>query len=198
MKLTPLSEIRRRELRRAAFEVLQTEGLAGATLEKIAAKAGASKGIVLHYFANKRELFAQVMREANLALRDAVVENLGKATTPEERLAAIIGGNFESSLFQPLVCQAWLSLCAELPREPELARIQRVIHARMDLNLRSALRGTVPDELLGAVCLSLSCFIDGVWLRKGVAPEALSRAEALQQLQTLVRELTGLSIDFKT
>ncbi|MGG2476417.1 TetR family transcriptional regulator, partial [Rhizobium sp. BR5] len=34
--------------RRAAFEVLQTEGMAGATLERVAAQAGASKGIVLH------------------------------------------------------------------------------------------------------------------------------------------------------
>ncbi|TIX73739.1 MAG: TetR family transcriptional regulator, partial [Mesorhizobium sp.] len=73
MKLTRLSEIRRKELRRAAFAVLQREGVAGATLEKVAAEAGASKGIVLHYFRNKQELFEHAMREANTALRDAVV-----------------------------------------------------------------------------------------------------------------------------
>ena len=73
MRLTKISEIRRRELRRAAFEVLQKEGMAGATLEKVAMHAGASKGIVLHYFANKQELFEHAMREANAALKEAVV-----------------------------------------------------------------------------------------------------------------------------
>jgi TetR/AcrR family transcriptional regulator, transcriptional repressor of bet genes len=113
MKLKPLSDIRRAELRRAAFEVLQTQGLAGATLERVAAHAGASKGIVLHYFANKQELFEQVMREANAALRDAVIMRLRQASTAKERLEAIINGNFDGRFFQPLICQAWLSLCAE-------------------------------------------------------------------------------------
>src|SRR5690606_17178934 len=78
-KLTRLVDIRRRELRQAAFEVLQREGMAGATLEKVAIQAGASKGIVLHYFRNKQELFEQAMREANANLRDAVAERLRQA-----------------------------------------------------------------------------------------------------------------------
>ena len=76
MKLTRISEIRRAELRRAAFEVLQTEGVAGATLEKVAAHAGASKGIVLHYFRNKQELFEHAMREANRELGEEVARRL--------------------------------------------------------------------------------------------------------------------------
>jgi len=40
MKLKRLSDIRRKELRQAAFAVLEREGIAGATLEKVAAQAG--------------------------------------------------------------------------------------------------------------------------------------------------------------
>ena len=65
MKLTRISEIRRRELRQAAYEVLQTEGMAGATIEKVAQKAGASKGIVHHYFKTKQQLFEHAMRHSN-------------------------------------------------------------------------------------------------------------------------------------
>src|SRR5690606_10839420 len=68
MGLTPISDIRRRELKQAAFEVLKTEGVHGATLEKVARRAGASKGIVLHYFLNKQQLFSQTMRYANALL----------------------------------------------------------------------------------------------------------------------------------
>ena len=95
VKLKRLSDIRRKELRQAAFAVLEREGIAGATLEKVAAHAGASKGIVLHYFRNKQELFEHAMREANAVLRDAVVARLRQARTPMERLDAVIDGNCE-------------------------------------------------------------------------------------------------------
>ena len=183
MKLARISDIRRRELRRAAFDVLQREGMAGATLEKVAAQAGASKGIVLHYFANKQQLFEHAMREANAALRDAVVARLSRATTPMERLDAIVEGNFEERFFQPSICHAWLSLCAEVPREPQLARIQKVIHARMRSNLMSALIHLLPKEECEVVILGITSLIDGLWLRLGLQSEGLTREDALRQMR---------------
>lgn len=195
MKLTSLSDIRRKELRQAAFKVLQREGLTGATLERVATEAGASKGIVLHYFNSKQELFEQVMREANSALRDEVISRLKRASTPAQRLEAIILGNFAPQFFQPLICQAWLSLCAEVPRDQKLAKIQQIIHARMDTNLRSALKGIVAKEKIAANSLAISMFIDGIWLRCGVFPSGISRGEALTQAHTLIFGLTGLSLN---
>lgn len=183
MRLTKISEIRRRELRRAAFEVLQKEGMAGATLEKVATHAGASKGIVLHYFANKQELFEHAMREANASLKEAVVERLNRARTPLERLEAIIEANFEERFFQPSVCHAWLSLCAEVPREPQLARIQTIIHARMRSNLLSALTHILPASECEAVALAITSLIDGLWLRLGLQSEGLTREMALAQMR---------------
>ncbi|MBP2234476.1 TetR/AcrR family transcriptional repressor of bet genes [Sinorhizobium kostiense] len=183
MRLTRISEIRKRELRRAAFEVLQREGMAGATLEKVAAQAGASKGIVLHYFANKQELFEHAMREANAALKDAVVARLNRAATPLERLEAIIEGNFEERFFQPSICHAWLSLCAEVPRDPQLARIQKVIHARMRSNLMSALIHLLPEDQCEAVALGVTALIDGLWLRLGLQSAGLTREDALRQMR---------------
>ncbi|RDL52557.1 HTH-type transcriptional regulator BetI [Ensifer sp. M14] len=183
MRLTKISEIRRRELRRAAFEVLQKEGMAGATLEKVATHAGASKGIVLHYFANKQELFEHAMREANASLKEAVVERLHRARTPLERLDAIIEANFEERFFQPSVCHAWLSLCAEVPREPQLARIQTIIHARMRSNLLSALTHILPASECEDVALAITSLIDGLWLRLGLQSGGLTRDMALAQMR---------------
>ncbi|PKA45048.1 transcriptional regulator BetI (plasmid) [Rhizobium sullae] len=183
MKLTKISAIRRKELRQAAFQVLQQEGMAGATLEKVAAHAGASKGIVLHYFRNKQELFEHAMREANLVLSEAVSARLRQATTPYERLEAIIDGNFEARFFQPSICHAWLSLCAEVPREPQLARIQTVIHARMRSNLMSALVHLLPRAECEEVALTITALIDGLWLRAGLQSGGLSRDTALAQMR---------------
>jgi TetR/AcrR family transcriptional repressor of bet genes len=138
---------------------------------------------VLHYFANKQELFEHAMREANAALKEAVVVRLNRARTPRERLEAIIEANFEERFFQPSVCHAWLSLCAEVPREPELARIQKVIHARMRSNLLSALVDLLPAEDCETVALGITSLIDGLWLRLGLQSEGLTRDTALSQMR---------------
>ena len=182
MKLSRISEIRRKELREAAFQVLQTEGMAGATIEKVAQKAGASKGIVLHYFKTKQELFEHAMRHSNVVMLEGVTALLRRAQTPDERLWAVIEGNFTTALFTPEICNAWLALCAEVPREPQLARIQRVVHGRMRSNLLSALRSLVPSEQCEPVALAISSLIDGLWLRLGLHPGELSAAEAMTQM----------------
>jgi TetR/AcrR family transcriptional regulator, transcriptional repressor of bet genes len=184
MRLTKISELRRRELRSAAFDVLQTEGMAGATLEKVAAHTGSSKGIVLHYFRNKQELFEHAMREANARLRDAVIDRLKLARTPRERIVAIIEANFDARFFKPSICHAWLSLCAEVPREPQLARIQTVIHARMRSNLLSALRHLAPVEQRDQIVLTITTLIDGLWLRLALNSEGVTSETALQTLSS--------------
>ncbi|MER8371821.1 transcriptional regulator BetI [Mesorhizobium sp. M1406] len=186
MKLKRLSEIRRKELRQAAFAVLESEGIAGATLEKVAAQAGASKGIVLHYFRNKQELFEHAMREANAVLCQAVIARLRRANTPMERLDAVIEGNFEQHLFQPPLCHAWLSLCAEVPRDEKMARIQRVIHARMRSNLLSGLRGLASPTDADDIALGVTALIDGLWLRLGLQPGSVSREQAVRQVKNYV------------
>ena len=186
VKLKRLSDIRRKELRQAAFAVLEREGIAGATLEKVAAHAGASKGIVLHYFRNKQELFEHAMREANAVLRDAVVARLRQARTPMERLDAVIDGNFEEHLFLPPLCHAWLSLCAEVPRDEKLARIQKVLHARMRSNLLSGLSALAAPEDANEIALGVTALIDGLWLRLGLQPGSVSREQAIRQVKDYV------------
>lgn len=184
MALTSLSQIRRKELRTAAFRVLMREGVDGMTLEKVAAEAGGSKGIVLHYFRSKDELFDQVMREANLVLRNHIVARLKQVDGPLDRLFAIIDGNFADDYFTRATTRAWLALCAEVPRNPALARIQRILHARMHSNLCSALRPLVGAGDCNRIALELSALIDGLWLRLALTPGPLTGAEAAAIVKT--------------
>lgn len=179
MKLTKLSEIRRRELRQAAVTVMQRDGAAATTLEKVAAEAGASKGIVLHYFRNKQELFEQAMREANLGLRNRVAAAMRHAETPFQRVWAIIEHNLGAQAYRAPNGHAWLSLCAEAPREPQLARVQKVIHARMHSNLMSALTQMVARDDAERLALSISALIDGLWVRLGLGDTTVTSAMAL-------------------
>lgn len=179
MKLTRLSEIRRQELRLAAVAVMRREGAANTTLEKVAAEAGASKGIVLHYFRNKQELFEQAMREANLQLKNRVSVAMSEAKTPFQRLWVIIDENLGERAYKPPHGHAWLSLCAEAPREPQLARIQRVIHARMHSNLMSALTLMTTRPEAERLSYTISAYIDGLWVRLGIGDTTVTSAMAL-------------------
>jgi len=57
-----LPEERPRQILDAALQVFGERGLAGARLDDIARRAGVSKGTIYLYFANKEELFREVVR----------------------------------------------------------------------------------------------------------------------------------------
>lgn len=181
-----IEQLRRQELADAAYEILQEEGIAGTTLAKVADRAGMSKGIVLHYFKGKDELLEVVMRHANALLRDEVVALMSRASTPRERIDAIIAGNFSPKFFKPQISNAWLSLCAEVPRNPRFARIQRAIHARMRSNLLSGLRELLSPEQAEAAVIGITAMIDGLWLRFGLSQDGLSLSEAKAQMKGIV------------
>lgn len=82
------------------------------------------------------------------------------------------------------------------PHDPRLARIQRVIHRRMDSNLRSALKHLVREGEVASVSLGISVLIDGFWLRLGVDPASVSRSNAMEQLKDFVRARTGIELTF--
>ena len=126
------------------------------------------------------------MREANAALRRAVVTRLRQARTPRERVVAVVLGNFEEEFFKPSISHAWLSLCAEVPREPQLARLQKVFHARMRSNLLAALRDIVEPQEAEDLARGISALIDRLWLRMGLVSQSVTREDALTQMQRYI------------
>lgn len=65
------SEERREQLMAAVVEVLAAHGYAGATADAIARRAGVSKGLLWHYFADLDELFEMTARRTLNMLRAA-------------------------------------------------------------------------------------------------------------------------------
>src|SRR6516165_9833538 len=65
-------EARSGELIEAARHVIAREGYAGASLRKVAARAGCSTGAVTYYFANKEEMMAAVI-ECQFDVFDAML-----------------------------------------------------------------------------------------------------------------------------
>jgi TetR/AcrR family transcriptional repressor of bet genes len=141
---------------------------------------------VLPYFRDKQELFEHAMREANLILRDRVAARMKAATTPYDRLWAVIDENLGHRSFRAPSGAAWLSLCSEAVREPHPARIQKVIHARMHSNLMSALTAMIPRDRAVLLALCISSLIDGLWVRLGIGDTTVSSEMALRMAHLLI------------
>lgn len=192
MAKTSIRDMRRSELSQAAFETLIEFGTRNTTLERVAARAGVSKGVVLHHFKDKDALFEGVMRRASSLLRDSVVELLRHAENPFERLAAIFVGNFADLVFKQEVCHAWICLCADVPYNPQLQRIYATIHARMKSNLLVALKHIEPNDA-EVLAKQFRFSIDGIWLQASTREKPMTSREGIDHIVAAAHLQLGLS-----
>jgi TetR/AcrR family transcriptional regulator, transcriptional repressor of bet genes len=185
-----MEPIRRQQLIEATIASISRYGFADATISRISKEAGVSTGIVHHYFGSKDDLLEATMRTLLQQLRQDVVEKLAQAATPEERLYAIINGNFANNQFDRPVIVAWLAFWAQVPHVLELARLQRINARRLRSNLLHELRQLLPKERAEETATGLAALIDGLWLRAsldGVENPAAARAIVQSYLAAQLR-----------
>jgi TetR/AcrR family transcriptional repressor of bet genes len=183
MRARSIRSIRRSELSEAAFEAVVRYGLRGTTLEKVGEFAGVSKGVVLHHFKDKSSLLEAVFRRTNRLLTVSLVELYRHADTPCERLWAIIVANFHEAIFNVEVCQAWVSLMAEVPHNKECQRVQIANYARVSSNLVNELKHFIKRSEADTAARHLNLLIDGIWVRAGSRVEAADSARAISDME---------------
>ncbi|WP_158630265.1 TetR/AcrR family transcriptional regulator [Glycomyces terrestris] len=106
-----LDEDRRRaQIITAAVEEVAASGYEGATLTRVAARAGVSKGLLWHYFTGKDDLMAATAESTLRRITDAVAAGLD--------LAAPV----------PDVIRAALRRAADLSATTELIALDRIVH----------------------------------------------------------------------
>ena len=105
-----MGPIRRKQLVEAAIAVIHEQGFANATVARIARRAGVSAGMVHHYFRNKDDLLFTTMRHLLSELRADAVDRLSRASSPRQRIRAIIDACFGEAQFDEQVFSAWLAL----------------------------------------------------------------------------------------
>jgi TetR/AcrR family transcriptional regulator, transcriptional repressor of bet genes len=183
---TTIEDIRRREIIAAAHRVFMQHGLGGLTTQRICAEAGLSPGILTYYFKGKDEVLFAMVRLNNRILSQDVAVRLRAASTPWQRLVAIVEGNFPEAVYTPTVAAAWLSVCAEAGQRPPFRRLQQIFYARLRSNISAALGPHVPDMLT----LTIAAMIDGFWLRRAT-DDGLSSPMAVAAIMQAVTAQLG-------
>jgi TetR/AcrR family transcriptional regulator, lmrAB and yxaGH operons repressor len=76
----------------AALEVMKSEGYAGTTIAKVAARAGESKALVAYHYGSKQGLVAVVARSVADTITNEVLGRLGEVTGVESVIANSAAG----------------------------------------------------------------------------------------------------------
>lgn len=160
-----MGPIRRKQLVEAAIAAIHEYGFANATVARIARRAGVSSGIVHHYFADKDELLFATMRALLAELRRDTVARQRNATTPRQRVNAIIDASFGDAQFDEQVFSAWLALYGNARQSERLQRILALYHRRLRANLMHELVQLMDRPRAARLAEGIGAMIDGLWLR---------------------------------
>jgi AcrR family transcriptional regulator len=143
---------RRRQLLEIAGEQFRVGHYHSVSIETVAEAAGVTRGLVHHYFRNKRELYVAVIREMFRGI-DVHVPEYVQGATPEQRLVESVDG------WLTLVERnraTWLAaLDAGLGRDPEVVEILDRVRERAVDRIIAVLgigpAATVSPETRGAI-----------------------------------------------
>jgi TetR/AcrR family transcriptional repressor of uid operon len=114
--------VTRKRILRAAREVFSERGYDAATFQAIAIRADLTRPAINHYFANKRELYWQVLEETNDVVVAASVERAREETTLAGRVSAFIEGAIAADIENRTAAAFLITATLESQRHRELSR----------------------------------------------------------------------------
>ncbi len=154
-------DFRRRQLIEATIDAMAELGYVATTLSEIGRRAKVSPGLVAHYFGDKDGLLEATLRHLAARLGRSVIERLGEARTPRERIAAIIEANLAPEEFDHRTGTVWLAFWGQVIHSARLKRVQTVYQQRMLSNLRHALKQIVSPREAPQLAVAIAAAIDG-------------------------------------
>ena len=172
-------DARKRQLIDATIAAIAEVGFAQATLAEIGRRAGASPGLVAHYFENKDGLLEATMRRLVGALRRTVSARLAPLSGPRERIQAVIDTNLDAAEFDRRTAMVWIAFWSQVPHSPRLARIQRAYQGRMESTLIHSFLAFTPRPEARRLASAVAAQIDGLWLRAALSQGEPEPAEAI-------------------
>ena len=162
-------EGRRAQLIETTIDSLAAVGYVASTLSQIAGRAGVSPGLVAHYFGDKDGMLEAAFRQMVTRVANGVLLRLRTASTPRERIQAVIDSYLAAEEFDERTGNAWLAFWGQVSHVEGLRRVQTVYQRRMLSNLRHALRMLAPAEDAQSLATMIAALIDGVWLRAALS-----------------------------
>jgi AcrR family transcriptional regulator len=89
-----IASLRKRQITRAAYEIIAEKGYYNFTMMDIAQRAGVSSGLIHHYFKDKENMLVTLLREMQQVIRTTTEKAIESEEDPRRKLEALIDSAF--------------------------------------------------------------------------------------------------------
>jgi len=187
-----IREYREQSLLQAALVTVGKYDIQAATVARICAEAGASRGLIAHYFASKEELLLAALHglfDDAQARKQAIAGDTG--LDPVERIRRIAHSSFQAPVYSWEIAAAWQAFSNASRhnpayREPIRASTRNAVATVTPLFAalarRQRLRIAATDAAIGLFIL-----IDGLWNSLATGKDDLQTAQAMALCDTYIK-----------
>jgi AcrR family transcriptional regulator len=164
-----LSDVRRRQILKAAVQVIAEKGLCDTGIKDVADQAGTSPALVIYYFGKKDTLLAEALSFADERFYAGMADAVAGMSSARDRLVELVRcscsvGEAEDDFDEWVL---WLDLWARAPRDPDVARDRQAMDRRWRTTITEIVReGQAAGEFspveAHGFALRLGALIDGL------------------------------------
>ena len=192
-----LSDARRRQILKAAVQVIAEKGLCDTGIKDVADQAGTSPALVIYYFGKKDVLLAEALSFADERFYAQTAGAVAALASARDRLVELVRcscsvGEAEDDFDEWVL---WLDLWARAPRDPDVARDRAAMDRRWRTTIGEIVReGQAAGEFSridpDAFALRLGALIDGLAIQVVLEDPEVSRERMFDLcIDTCAREL---------
>ncbi|HJU03367.1 MAG TPA: TetR/AcrR family transcriptional regulator [Actinomycetes bacterium] len=192
-----LSDARRRQILKAAVQVIAEKGLCDTGIKDVADQAGTSPALVIYYFGTKDALLAEALAFADERFYAQTAEAVAGMASARDRLVELVRcscsvGEAEDDFDEWVL---WLDLWARAAHKPDVARDRLAMDQRWRTTIGEIVRqGQAAGEFApvdaGAFALRLAALIDGLAVLVVLKDPEVSRERMFDLcMQTCASEL---------
>jgi AcrR family transcriptional regulator len=169
----------------AALEVLKSDGYAGLTNAKVAARSGQNKALISYHFGSKEGLVAAVARTVSAAITEELLQGIGKPRDLRGLARGVVDGLSAVNARDEGLARLYFDLASQSIVEPEVQTIMAEMKAGYRAVLREQLARVTDgpsssDDANAAAVYMVAC-LEGLMLEqmeRGETP-ALARARRM-------------------
>ncbi len=181
---TASKEERREQLIKATIRSVARHGLPDTTTAVVAKEAGLSQGLINLHFKSKDRLLAATLRYLADEYRQAWERALAASgPSAAERLAAVIGVDFDKSVCHRNKLAVWFAFWGETKSRPTYRKLcaerdREYTEMLTQLCARIIAEGAYDGPDGRTLATGLSAMTEGLWLDLLMTPEAMDRERA--------------------
>ena len=192
-----LSDARRRQILKAAVQVIAEKGLCDTGIKDVADQAGTSPALVIYYFGKKDVLLAEALSFADERFYAQTAGAVAEMASARDRLVELVRcscsvGEAEDDFDEWVL---WLDLWARAAHKPDVARDRQAMDQRWRTTIGEIVRqGQATGEFAtidpGAFALRLGALIDGLAIQVVLEDPEVTRERMFDLcMDTCAREL---------